>query len=180
MGEIVIERGQAAPTWEVRDAGTVDSFDELYQAHKGSAYRLALLLCGGEAATAEDAVSEAFASVLPRWRAGRVEDFGAYLRRSVVNQVKRTLLRRGFQRRAASVIDPKLMGGIEEEVVRKEVLWAALRELPPKQRAAVVLHYYEALSLEEVANTMGTSVGTAKSHLSRGRDRLRDLLEDQQ
>ena len=50
--------------------------------------------------------------------------------------------------------------------------------LPLKQRTAVVLHYYEDLSLEAIATAMGTSVGTAKAHLSRGRDRLRELLEE--
>jgi RNA polymerase sigma factor (sigma-70 family) len=175
MGESVIERGRAASAWEVRDA-SVESFEQLFEAHKRPAYRLALLLCGGEAATAEDAVSEAFAQVLPRWRAGAVDDFGAYLRRSIVNQVKRTFLRRGFQRRADLLLDAPPVDGVEDQVVRKELLWGALRTLPPKQRAAVVLHYYEALPIEDVATAMGTSVGTAKSHLSRGRDRLRALL----
>lgn len=155
-----------------------DTFEELFQAHKGYAYRLALLLCGGDTATAEDAVSEAFAQVLPRWRAGAVDDFGAYLRRSVVNQVKRTFLRRGFQRRSEAKLELPPAYGPEDQVVRRQVVWAALRGLSPKQRAAVVLHYYEALPVDEVAEAMGTSVGTAKSHLSRGRDALRELLGD--
>ena len=67
----------------------------------------------------------------------------------------------------------------EEQVVRQQLVWSALRILTPRQRTAVVLHYYEALPVDEVAYVMGTSVGTAKSHLSRGRDRLRELLGDQ-
>ena len=155
-----------------------DTFEDLFQAHKGYAYRLALLLCGGDTATAEDAVSEAFAQVLPRWRAGGIDDFGAYVRRAVVNQVKRTFLRRGFQRRSEAMLDAGPSHGPEEQVVRRQTVWAALRSLPAKQRTAVVLHYYEALPVDEVAYVMGTSVGTAKSHLSRGRDRLRELLGD--
>ena|SRR5947209_6244338 len=153
-----------------------DSFEELFQTHKGYAYRLALLLCGGETATAEDAVSEAFAQVLPRWQAGGIDDFGAYVRRAVVNQVKRTFLRRGLQRRSEALIALQPAYGPEDQVVRRQLLWGALRSLAPKQRTAVVLHYYEALPIDEVAYVMGTSVGTAKSHLSRGRDRLRELL----
>jgi len=153
-----------------------ESFEELFQAHKGYAYRLALLLCGGDSATAEDAVSEAFAQVLPRWQAGGIEDFGACLRRAVVNQVKRTFLRRGWQRRSESMLDAPPTFSPEEQVVRQQLVWSALRTLTPRQRTAVVLHYYEALPVDEVAYVMGTSVGTAKSHLSRGRDRLRDLL----
>ena len=67
----------------------------------------------------------------------------------------------------------------EDNVVRRELVWDALRTLPVKQRTAFVLRYYEALPVEDVAAAMGTSVGTAKSHLSRGRDRLRALLEEQ-
>ncbi|MBV8982017.1 MAG: sigma-70 family RNA polymerase sigma factor [Acidimicrobiia bacterium] len=150
----------------------------MFQANKGYAYRLALLLCGGDAATADDAMSEAFAQVLPRWRAGAIDDFGAYLRRSVVNQVKRTFLRRGFQRRSEVKLDVAPAYGPEDQVVHRQVVWDALRRLPTKQRTAVVLHYYDALPVDEVASAMGTTVGTAKSHLSRGRDALRELLGD--
>ena len=114
--------------------------------------------------------------LLPRWQAGDIEDFGAYLRRAVVNQVKRTFLRRGWQRRSESMLDRVPTLSPEEQVVRQQLVWSALRTLTPRQRTAVVLHYYEALPVDEVAYAMGTSVGTAKSHLSRGRDRLRELL----
>jgi RNA polymerase sigma factor (sigma-70 family) len=66
----------------------------------------------------------------------------------------------------------------EDEIVRQQIVWSALRQLPTKQRMAVVLHYYEALPLETIAEVMGTSLGTAKSNLSRGRERLRPLLEE--
>ena len=59
----------------------------------------------------------------------------------------------------------------------RDRLLQALATLPLKQRTAVVLFYYEDRPLEDVADVMGTTVGTAKAHLSRGRDRLRDLLE---
>ena len=52
----------------------------------------------------------------------------------------------------------------------------ALRQLSPAQRAAVVLHYEADLSVQEVAQRMGTSVGAVKVHLFRGRRRLRELL----
>jgi len=159
---------------------TASHFGELFEAHHLSAFRLALLLSGGETATAEDAVSEAFARVFPRWQAGAVEDFGAYLRRSVVNQVKRTMARRVIDRRAQPlVVDPSAgVPTMEEQVLHRQSVWAALRTLPPRQRTAVVLRYYEALSVEEIAEWTGTTAGTAKAHLSRGRQRLRMLLEE--
>jgi len=171
--------------WEGRESGQTDAgaatFDELYDAHRQRAFRLALLLCSGERAAAEDALSEAFIRVFPKWRGGHVDDFGPYLRRAVVNEVKRMFTRRGLQRRSEPPLEAEAVTVMspEDSVVRRELVWDALRTLPVKQRTAFVLRYYEALPVEDVAAAMGTSVGTAKSHLSRGRDRLRALLEEQ-
>jgi len=176
MGVVAVTDSRRTEDLELRLVAHDETFEDLFQAHKGYAYRLALLLSGGETATAEDAVSEAFAQVFPRWQEGAIDDFGPYLRRAVVNQLNRTFLRRGFQRRSEALIDLQPSYGPEDQVVDRHVLWGALRSLGPKQRTAVVLHYYEALPVDEVAHVMGTSVGTAKSHLSRGRERLRELL----
>jgi RNA polymerase sigma factor (sigma-70 family) len=171
--------------WEGRESRRADTgaagFDELYEGHRVRAYRLALLLCSGERASAEDAVSEAFARVYPRWHGGQVEDFGPYLRRAVVNEVRRTFLRRALQRRSEPLLEAVTtnVASPEEQVVRRQLVWSALRSLPVKQRTAIVLRYYEALSMDQVAEAMGTSVGTAKSHVSRARDRMRALLEEQ-
>ena len=171
--------------WQGREAGQtqdgVAGFDELYEAHRQRAYRLALLLCGGERPLAEDALSEAFIRVFPKWSGGQIDDFGPYLRRAVVNEVKRVFTRRGLQRRSEPPLDVDAVTVVshEDQVVRRQLVWSALRTLPVKQRTAFVLRYYEALPVEDVAEAMGTSVGTAKSHLSRGRERLRELLEDQ-
>jgi RNA polymerase sigma factor (sigma-70 family) len=170
--------------WEGREAGEAEAeavgFDELYEAHRQRAYRLALLLCGGERPLAEDALSEAFIRVFPKWRGGQIDDFGPYLRRAVVNEVKRMFTRRGLQRRSEPPLDldAVTLASPEDQVLRRQVVWSALQTLPVKQRTAFVLRYYEALPVEDVAEAMGTSVGTAKSHLSRGRDRLRVLLEE--
>ena len=53
-----------------------------------------------------------------------------------------------------------------------------LEQLPPRQRTAVVLRYYEDLSYEQIAKTMDVSVGTAKAQVSVGLQRLRTLLEE--
>src|SRR5438552_11033661 len=154
-------------------------FEELFREHRRAAFRLAALLCGGDTALAEDTVSQAFADMLPRWRAGAVDEFGAYLRRCVVNNVGRTFRRRALLRR----VQPQLLDGgvpaVEDDVVLQQVLWGALRMLPEKQRTAVVLYYYEELPVDDVAEMMGTSVGTTKPHLSRARERLAALLEGQ-
>ena len=53
----------------------------------------------------------------------------------------------------------------------------ALRHLPPKQRAALVLHYYGGYKTREIAGILGSSAATVRVHLSAGRKRLRELLE---
>ena len=159
--------------------GSDETFDDLYERHHLGAYRFALGLSAGEAPLAEDAVSEAFALVYPKWLAGRVADFEPYLRRAVANQVKATFRHRGVarreQRRYRTDDDATLP--FDEDMGERDRLLQALATLPLKQRTAVVLFYYEDRPLEDVADVMGTTVGTAKAHLSRGRDRLRDLLE---
>ena len=171
--------------WQGRETGQAHGeaagFDELYEAHHPRAYRLALLVCGGGRPLAEDALSEAFIRVFPKWNGGLVDDFGPYLRRAVVNEVKRSYTRRALQRRTEPALDAgtDTVVSPEDQVVRRQLVWSALRTLPVKQRTAFVLRYYEGLRVEDVADAMGTSVGTAKSHLSRGRERLRALLEGQ-
>jgi RNA polymerase sigma factor (sigma-70 family) len=179
------KRPQSEDVAENEDAAgpedrSASDFAELFEVHHLPAFRLALLICGGETTTAEDAVSEAFARVFQRWKEGGVDDFGPYLRRSVVNQVKRTMLRRMIDRRAQPLmVDPSAgMPTLEDEVLHRQFVWGALRALPPRQRTAVVLRYYEALSLAEIAQWTGTTTGTAKAHLSRGRQRLRELLDE--
>jgi RNA polymerase sigma-70 factor, ECF subfamily len=54
----------------------------------------------------------------------------------------------------------------------------ALRRLPAQQRAAVVLHYYADRPIREIAATLGISSATVAVHLHRGRNKLRELLED--
>lgn len=147
----------------------------LYDTHQATAYRLALLLTGNDAALAEDIVSDAFVAVYPRWRDGHVEHFEQYLLRTVTNRVKGNFRRLAVERRHAAA-QPEALAGFDQPDIDAD-LWEALRELPQKQRTAVVLFYYQDMPIEEVAETMGTTTGTVKAHLSRGRDRLRVALE---
>lgn len=157
-----------------------EDFARLFEQHHRPAYRLALLLCGGEALLAEDSVSEAFSRAYPKWKDGGVDDFGSYLRRAVANEVKGSFRRRLRQRRLEErrCADDDRPRAVEDHVVDQDQLWMALRQLPHKQRTAIVLRYYEDRPLAEIAEIMGTAVGTAKAHVCRGRERLRALLEE--
>jgi RNA polymerase sigma-70 factor (sigma-E family) len=148
---------------------------ELYQAHAPDAARLAYLLTG-DRALAEDLVHEAFARLFGRFRDLRhPEAFRAYLRATVVNlarsHFRRRKVERAYLERAgrAPEAPPDIMGGRHE-------MWEALQRLQPRQRAAIVLRYYEDLTEAQTAEVLGCAVGTVKSLVSRGLDRLREEI----
>ncbi|WP_239543159.1 SigE family RNA polymerase sigma factor [Micromonospora terminaliae] len=136
--------------------------------------RVAFLLTGDRHA-AEDLLQEVLEQVYVRWR--RVQGSPeAYARRALVN---RSINR--WRRRARR---PEQSLGRHDEVARdhadavalRGVVVAALRALPPRQRAAVVLRYLEDVSVTDVAAAMGCSQGAVKSHAARGLARLREVL----
>jgi RNA polymerase sigma-70 factor (sigma-E family) len=146
---------------------------ELYEAHAPEAARLAYLLTG-DRALAEDLVHEAFVRLFGRFRDLRhPQAFRAYLRTTVVNlarsHFRRRRVERAYLEREGRAVDPAPApdpGGREE-------MWAALQRLRPRQRAAVVLRYYEDLTEAQTAEVLGCAVGTVKSLVSRGLDQLR-------
>jgi RNA polymerase sigma-70 factor (sigma-E family) len=176
---------KVAPTQPTGDGVgvTVDvdyesDFTALYMAHRQMAMRLAYLLVG-DTDRAEDAVAEAFARIYPKWRRGKVTNFQAYLRRSVLNEVRdkgrrRFLERREEQRRRP---EPSVDPG-EDAATERQVLVRELNRLPMRQRAVVVLRYYEDFSEQDTATLLGVSVGSVKSSASRGLQRLRERLEE--
>lgn len=165
---------------ELRESeGTLDDdYASLFTAYHRWAYRVALLMCGN-AVLAEDIVSEAFVRIYPAWKRGRIDSFPAYLRRTVINEANMTFRRRRLESREAALAMAESSPAplTDDRSAEHGTLLAALRQLPPKQRAAVVLRIYEDLSERETAHVLGTTVGTVKAHTSRGLERLRALLE---
>jgi RNA polymerase sigma-70 factor (sigma-E family) len=153
---------------------------ELYERHAPAAARLAYLLTG-DRALAEDLVQEAFVRVVGRFRHLRVPDaFWVYLRRTIVNlhtsQLRRRRLERAYLERAER--DPIPQVGLPD-VGAREDLWRAIRALPARQRAAVVLRYYEDLSERETADVLGCSNAAAKSLIARAMQTLRAEIESE-
>jgi RNA polymerase sigma factor (sigma-70 family) len=152
------------------------AFEALWIRYSGRATQLAGLLCGHRE-MAEDAVAEAFARVLPRWRSRSIEEFWPYLRVAVVNQLRggarRDLTARRWQRRQPV---PAVSPSSEHRIAERAALAAALDQLAPMQRKALVLRYFEDLPEADAASLLGCSVGTIKSSASRGLARLRELL----
>ncbi|HEY3213260.1 MAG TPA: sigma-70 family RNA polymerase sigma factor [Actinomycetota bacterium] len=165
-----MERSEDVPA-----TGSVTSarLAELYQRHVGRAIGLARLLSDDPNA-AEDIAHEAFIRAAGRITGLRdASAFDAYLRRTVVNlcrarrrreAVERRYLRRAVERK----VEPD-RGGLED----RDVLWTALGELPERQRAAVVLRYYEDLNEERVAEVLRCSPRAVNSLVSRAMATLR-------
>jgi RNA polymerase sigma-70 factor (sigma-E family) len=161
----------------VRAGVREEDFSLVFNAHHRQAVRLAYLLVS-DPDQAEDVVSEAFAKVYVRWRKGEVRDVGAYLRRAVANEANSRLRRRYLERRVASERsgDDRGVRLVDDAAADRDEVWQGIQRLPAKQRAAVVLRYYEDLSEAETAEILGCSVGTVKSNTSRGLARLQELL----
>jgi RNA polymerase sigma-70 factor (sigma-E family) len=153
-------------------------FETVFGLHHARMVRIAGLLCG-DAQEAEDVVAEVFARTYRRWQKGGIDDVGAYLRRGVVNEVrsrwrKRSVRRRVEARRTRDGIE--VAPGADVGLGEAERLQRALVELPERQRAAIVLRFYDDRSEADVAGLLGMPVGTVKSSVSRGLAKLAELL----
>jgi RNA polymerase sigma factor (sigma-70 family) len=143
-----------------------DRLERLYK-EEGDRLWWAVLGYAGDREVASDAVAEAFAQALRR---------GEDLRdpKAWVWRVAFRIAAGELQQRRRNVELPESSYDMPEPAG----LFAALEELSPKQRAAIVLHYVAGYRLKEIAKILGSSKPTVGVHLTRGRWRLRDLLED--
>ena len=144
--------------------------DGLFEVHAGPLYRTVLAYTGGRADIAGDAVGEAFARAAAH--DGALRDPVAWLYRVTFNAANDELRRERRDRRHVSeaVQAPPEFAGLFE----------ALRRLPPRERAAMVLFYVLDLPVAEVAARMGVAAPTVRVHLTRGRRRLAALLGDEE
>jgi RNA polymerase sigma-70 factor (sigma-E family) len=154
-----------------------DALAELYLRHYAPMVRLAVLLTGDQHA-AEDVVQDAFAAMYLAWDRLRSPD--AALRAAVVNKSRSVLRHRIVVDKNLQQAPPGDVPSAEHgAMIRIELsaVLAALRNLPERQREAVILRYYADLPEAETAAAMGVRVGTVKSHAHRGLAALRRELE---
>ena len=138
----------------------------------------AYLLCGDWHA-AEDAVQTALAKLFVAWRRLRErESMDAYVRRIVVRVIidQRRLLRSQRESSWAEPPDVTPIGDAAEVMPERLAVLAALAKVPPRQRAVLVLRFFEDQSVEETAEALRCSTGTVKSQTARGLRTLRALL----
>ncbi|MGW1061331.1 SigE family RNA polymerase sigma factor [Micromonospora rubida] len=161
---------------------TDDGFREFVEIRYADLLRTAYLLTGSRHA-AEDLVQNALMQAMRRWR--QVDEPMAYVRRIMVNERVSLWHRFGSREFLAGVTGAWRLHAdrgrgrsrdVAEDVVVREEVREALRGLPTRTRAVLVLRYWEDLTEAQTAQTLGCSVGTVKSLASRGIGRLRAAL----
>jgi RNA polymerase sigma-70 factor (sigma-E family) len=161
-------------------------FERFVESCAGDLLRTGYLIVW-DLAEAEDLVQETLLRVARRWpRVRRMDQPIAYARRILVNLAIDDGKRRSRRRRELEPPEGAPLGAHADEAAtrafaaldaRAELL-GALAVLPPRQRAVLVLRYFEDLSEAQTAQTLDCSVGTVKSTASRGLTRLREALEE--
>ena len=152
-----------------------EDFRSYVAARSPALLRTAYALTGNRA-DAEDLLQTALAKTYLSW--GRIREREAvdgYVRRVMVNTQTSWWRRRRVDERPTGELPERPSGrDATADLDLHDALWTALASLPKRQRAIVVLRYYEDLSEAETAAVMGVSVGTVKSATSRALARLRD------
>jgi len=142
-------------------------FEEFVAARGHALLRMAYLLTGDHG-LAEDLVQSALAKAYVRWsRIVAMDAPEAYVRRMIVNQHVSWWRRRRGQEEPRAVLPEVALVDMAEVHASRSLVRAAVRSLPARQRAAVVLRYFDGLSDHEIAAALGCSATTVRSQISR-------------
>lgn len=155
-------------------SGVEYDFGAFVAARATSLLRVAYLACG-DATEAEDLLQTALERTYRSWDRVRHDSPEPYVRRVIIN----TAISRARRRAILSIIpmhSPPERSARATDVDLRHVLMEALRALPPRQRAVIVLRYWEDLSETQTAEVLGCSVGTVKSQASKAMAKLRSAL----
>jgi RNA polymerase sigma-70 factor (sigma-E family) len=124
---------------------------------------------------AEDLVQAALARAYVKWETvRRANDPDAYVWRILINTNLDRIRRMKAREWLTTFFPERAAADRAEEFADRDVLVTALLRLPPRQRAAVVLRYVEDRTETEVARLLGTKVGTVRSQVAKGLDKLRE------
>jgi RNA polymerase sigma factor (sigma-70 family) len=161
------EWGISVPSRPPSAVDAPEGFDTFYDREFEWARRLAFVLTG-DVHAADEIAQESFARLFPRF--GSLQNPRAYLRVVIVN-----LHRREARRRHRGVsMEPAHDLGSDHESVE---LLASIDRLPARQRAVIVLRYFEGCSEAEIADALSCAPGTVKSLASRALERLRKDID---
>jgi RNA polymerase sigma-70 factor, ECF subfamily len=142
-----------------------EEFDEFMTSSWSSLYRTAVLMTG-DAHLAEDLLQNTMGKVYKSWpRFSRVEHPRSYARTILANEVSSW-----WRKRSSSELptepwpEQTSTDGHDDRIAQADLMWQALRQLPARQRAVMVLRYYEDLTGAEIATALGISEGAVKAH----------------
>jgi RNA polymerase sigma-70 factor (sigma-E family) len=149
-------------------------FTDYVAANQMSLLRFAIVLTG-DLHLAEEIVADVLVTVFERWPAvSGAANRHAYVRRMIANRYVSWRRKWGRLRPSPSgAIFERAEADASTEHAERDDVRRRLRELPPRQRAAIVLHFYEGMSTAEIADALDCRPGTVRSHLSRGLATLR-------
>jgi RNA polymerase sigma factor (sigma-70 family) len=164
MDDVIADSAQAAGTDWLRQA---------YVAQADGLLRLCILV-SGKKDIAEELVQETFLRAASALEGLGEEEVGPYLRATSMNLWRNRLRRLALERR----IHPMQQPDPEVPFEDRDELWASIRQLPPRQRACLVLRYHEDLTEQQTAVLLHCSIGTVKSQTSRALASLRKELRD--
>ena len=157
---------------------STDDFTEYVEAAWARMFRTAYALTG-DVNAAEDLLQRTLVKAYVHWKkVSRAESPDSYLRRMMVNESTSAWRSRSNRREVLTHQPPELPAeGFDGLLATRDELWKGVCQLPPRQRAVVVLRYYEDLSEREIAEVLGISQGSVKSMASAAIAKLRDHLQ---
>jgi RNA polymerase sigma-70 factor (ECF subfamily) len=166
--------------WPVGSTETREAeFREFVRARSAALLRIAYLVCG-DLTLAEDLLQTTLTRTYLAWRRhGGIESLDAYARRVLLNTATSWWRRRWRGERPTLNLPERPISDGADHVAERDAMWRLLGRLPARQRAVIVLRYYEDLSEADIASQLGVSVGTVKSHASRALATLRANLGDE-
>jgi RNA polymerase sigma-70 factor (sigma-E family) len=153
-----------------------EEFREFVAARSAALLRTAYLLAG-DWATAEDLLQTALTKTYLAWkRLGEIEAVEPYARRVLVNTATSWWRRRWHGERPTEILPERAAPDQIEEQLERDALWRHVKALPARQRAVLVLRFYEDLTEAQTAALLDISTGTVKSQTSRALNTLRQRL----
>jgi RNA polymerase sigma-70 factor (sigma-E family) len=155
-------------------------FADFALARAAALHRAAYLMVG-DTQLAQDLVQEALTKTYVAWpRLRDPRNAEAYCRKAITTTAITWFRRKGWRNERPAEHLPDVLGvaGHESSVAERDAVWRELHQLPPRQRAALVLRYYDDLTEAQTAEAMGCAVGTVKSQVAAGLKKLRQRLGD--
>jgi RNA polymerase sigma-70 factor (sigma-E family) len=155
---------------------TDEDFAEFVAARWSSLYRLAYLLAASPTG-AEDLLQTTLEKAYMNWsRIGRMEYAEAYVRRMLANTMVSSRRRAWMGERPTDELPEEIGDSAENPILDRNLFWPLVCALPARQRAVIVLRYYEDLTEAQIADVLGCAPGTVKSQSSAGIGALRRAL----